>query len=363
MDTANLNDIAMQFAIGGEIQSVAPYGDGHINETYLVTADSGKYIMQRINDVVFKDVDSLMRNYSVVVAYIKKKLLAEGKFDKSLCINLLPTLDGKSFLRCESGCYRCMDFISEGITLNKVENAEMFELAGVGFGRFQRMLDGFDATLLFETIKDFHDTGKRVEQLETAVRENRAGRLESCIEVVTQFLERKHFAGVVTSALAKGEIPLRVTHNDTKLNNLIIDVEGKRPLAVIDLDTVMAGSSLYDFGDSIRFGASTAAEDEEDLSKVHFSTEYFEAYARGYLSCTKDILTQREIDMLPFSALLMTYECGTRFLADYLNGDVYFRVSKLNHNLIRAKTQLKLVTEMEEKMAISCDIVKAVTNG
>ena len=329
------------FAIEGEVKSIAPYGEGHINSTFLVETTVKNYILQKINTVVFKQPENVMNNILLVTEHIEKK----GAL--SLCV--IKTNDAEPMLKTEDGCYRVYDFIENSLTLQKAENAQDFRNAGFSFGEFQKALSDFDASKLNETIARFHDTPNRFENFKKAVEENKSGRLDSCRAETEFVLERKDTYDKVIKALADKSIPLRVTHNDTKLNNILMDPETRKGKAVIDLDTVMPGSMLYDFGDSIRFGASTAAEDEKDLDKVHFDIELFRAYAEGFLSALGDSITDKERELLPYSAYLMTIECGMRFLTDYIDGDVYFATKYPEHNLVRCRTQFKLAYEMQQQ--------------
>jgi len=354
--------IVSQFAVKGKPISSIPYGNGHINRTYKVACRQGTntyhYILQRINDKVFLDVPGLMCNISRVSAHIVAKLAKESQVgEKGLTI--IYTRQGDSYLKDISGYYRVYDFISEGISIESAESLTQLELGGKGIGRFQRLLADFDASLLQETIPNFHNTPQRYKDFCQAVEANIAGRRQDCKKEIDFFATRAHYAPLITNALQSGAVPSRVTHNDGKLNNVLIDTVNLKYIAVIDLDTVMPGASLYDLGDSIRFGTSTGAEDEQDLSKVEFSLSAFRAILKGYLAETASMLTKGEQALLPIAGLLMTYECGMRFLADYLNGDTYFAVHKEGHNLHRARTQMKLVADMERKMQ---DIKKIVTS-
>lgn len=347
----NLKEILQEFDIEGEFAAAEKYGGGHINETFLVTmSDGNRYILQSINSIVFPNVRGLMSNIFNVTEFIRDKLTAAGVDTTDLCLEFINTKDGERFLHTGHEFFRLYKFISKGVCLEKISCPEEFELAGKGFGRFQKLLDDYPSDTLVETIAYFHDTTFRYRQLEKAIMDDAAGRKDSCNDIIDEFLGRKHYSGRIVSEISNGNIPVRVTHNDTKLNNLLIDPVKMEPLAVLDLDTVMPGSSLYDFGDSIRFGASTAVEDEQDLSKVNFSLDLFKAFTKGFMSEVKDILTEKERENLAFSAILMTLECGSRFLADHLNGDKYFRIHRENHNLDRAKTQLKLVQDMEKAL-------------
>lgn len=349
-----------EFETEGGFISGAPYGNGHINDTYLVNLGTKRYILQRINTSIFKDVDRLMENIEGVTRFIAgKEALAGASPDSSL--RVIKTKSGKPYFRDADGsCYRVYNFISDGVSIESGAGAEELYLAAKGFGRFQKLLDGYPAASLHETIPNFHDTGKRFQNFADAVSKDVCGRLDGAREEAYFFFARKSYTSVVTDALASGELPLRVTHNDTKINNVLIDVAAKRISAVIDLDTVMPGSVLYDFGDGIRSGATTGAEDERDLDKVNFSLPLFRAYAGGFMEEAGARLTPKEAELLPFGAILMTYECGMRFLTDYLQGDVYFRTAREGHNLDRARTQIKLVRGMENSLGEMKNIIEAL---
>ncbi len=333
------------FAIPGSVEKVEPYGNGHINQTYLVTADCGRYILQRINDSIFTDVDGLMHNIHAVTEY-----LAASDPDPRHVLRIVPARDGGAYVRNEKGCWRLYNFIENSLCLEKVETAQDFETSAFAFGDFQRRLKQFPASTLTETIARFHDTPDRYRIFREALANDPLGRAKNVQPEIEFALAREKDAGIMMGMLKRGELPLRVTHNDTKLNNVLLDVETRQPLCVIDLDTVMPGLAGNDFGDSIRFGATTGAEDERDLSKVNFSMPFYEAYARGFLrGCGAD-LTSAELQTLPMGAKLMTLECGVRFLTDHILGDTYFRIHRENHNLDRCRTQFKLVRDMEGRM-------------
>ena len=350
--TKEYEPIAGQFRIEGNVLRIEPYGNGHINRTFLVTTDSKRYIMQQMNTTVFPDTDGLMNNICLVTEYLKSK--GEETLD------VIPTVDGKSYFRDarDGKPYRFYAFIENTVSYQMVEDAEVFRSSGEAFGNFQNKLAGFDASLLVESIKDFHNTPKRYEAFRKAVGDDKCGRLAGC-QVEAEFVTaRKDTFSKVTSGLSNGEIPLRVTHNDTKLNNILMDAVTNKARAIIDLDTIMPGSMLYDFGDSIRFGASTALEDEKDLGKVHFDINLFRAYTEGFLSAVHSSITAKELELLPYSAYLLTMECGMRFLTDYLSGDTYFAIKYPEHNLVRTRTQFKLAAEMEssfDKMSEICN--------
>ena len=342
----DMNKIAEQFATEGKVVNVAPFGNGHINGTWKVETDTGRqYVLQRVNSTVFKDTDGLMNNFVAVTDWLRKK-----DPDPRHVLTLVPLKDGRKWLPEENGdCWRLVDMIGDSICLDLPECPADFELIGEAFGRFQMLLSDFPARELVETIPHFHDTPDRYRQLEEAIARDAAGRLKDVGPEVAFFRARKADMAYVTDLLAAGKLPLRVTHNDTKTNNIMLDKDTKAPLCVLDLDTVMPGLAGNDFGESIRYGASTAAEDEQDLSKVSMSLEMFEAYARGFLKACGSQLTPLEKETLPMCARLMTMENGMRFLADHLNGDVYFSIHRPNQNLDRSHAQMKLVTEMENK--------------
>ncbi|MGI6238510.1 MAG: phosphotransferase enzyme family protein [Christensenellales bacterium] len=334
--------IADIFQISGEVRDIRPYGNGHINETYLVATDSARYILQRINNAIFRDVEALMRNISAVTAH-----LAARDPDPRHVLTLVQTKAGASYAHVDGGFYRMYVFIEDSLCLESAQSAADFEASARAFGDFQNRLSDFPAHTLTETIPRFHDTPDRYRIFKDAVAADPLGRARDAAREIDFALAREADAGIMTGMRARGELPLRVTHNDTKLNNVLFDIRTRAPLCVIDLDTVMPGLAGNDFGDSIRFGASTAAEDERDLGKVRFSMPLFDAYARGYLAACGAGLTPSEIATLPMGAKLMTLECGVRFLTDHLLGDVYFKIHREHHNLDRCRTQFKLAGEME----------------
>ena len=273
----------------------------------------------------------------------------------------IPTKDGRlCYTDSEGECWRLLDFLESTICLQQVESTKDMYNAGLAFGQFLRNLADFPAETLYEPIKDFHNTPVRYAQLHRAMEVNFQNRLNECEKEIAFALDRETEADNIVEKLERGALPLRVTHNDTKLNNILFDGKTREPLCVIDLDTIMPGSSLYDFGDAIRFGASTAAEDERDLSKVECDLELFRAYTQGYWEGCGGSLTDLEIQMLPVGARLITLECGIRFLTDYLNGDTYFRTHYADQNLCRARTQFKLVADMESKWETMHKIVKEI---
>jgi len=272
-------------------------------------------------------------------------------------MTVVPTVDGKLYyLDSEGGAWRMYYFIEGAKCFDRADTPELFAASAHGFGKFQRMLADFPAHTLHEVLEKFHDTGERLRQLREAIAQNASGRVDSAKAEIDFMLSREGYVHLITDAIADGSVPLRVTHNDTKLNNVMLDAQTNEPVCVIDLDTVMPGSMLYDFGDALRFGASTGAEDETDLSKIEFDLDYFEAFTKAFLEEMGESITPRERELLPMSAILMTLECGMRFLADHINGDVYYRIHRENQNLDRARTQCKLVADMEKKI----DAMKAI---
>ena len=364
MESKTIN-MARRFALPqGEI-TAAPYGNGHINDTLCVCVKTQegmrRYIMQRVNRYVFKQPEDVIANIARVTEYLRGIIAAEGGDPERETLTLVPTVDGKPFAYDEDGeLWRMYLFIEGTISRDLPDTPELFALSGAAFGRFQRQMGGFPAASLVESIPDFHNTPARYAQLMDAVARNEAGRLDEVGEELAFCRKYEREVHTLLDALAAGEIPLRVTHNDTKLNNVLLDAQTGRGVCVIDLDTVMPGLAAYDFGDSIRFGANTAEEDEQDLSKVSLSLPMFEAFARGFLSEAGQVMGRREIELLPMGAKLMTLECGMRFLADYLNGDKYFRIHRPGHNLDRAHTQFALVRSMEENWDAMQEIVRKI---
>lgn len=359
MGNLNLDEVrekvAMQFALEGELKELSVFGNGHINDTLRATCEladgrTKRYIVQRMNDGIFKNPDELMENVMNVTSFLRKKIIAAGGDPDRETLNVIPTKDGKNYLTDENGDFwRCYIFIEDATSFDQVEKPEDFYNSAVAFGNFQRLLADYPAATLHETIKNFHNTVSRFADFKKAVEEDVAGRARDVQKEIQFVLDREADCHVICDALAKGELPLRVTHNDTKLNNIMIDNRTGKGLCVIDLDTVMPGSSLYDYGDSIRFGASTGAEDEQNLDLIWCDLELFEIYTKGYVEGCGGSLTETEIRMMPMGAKLMTLECGMRFLADHLQNDIYYKIHRENHNLDRARTQFKLVADMEAK--------------
>ena len=333
------------FNLCGEPVRCTPFGHGHINSTFKIDTNQGsEYVLQRINTYVFKNPVGLMNNAGAITDFIRNKVS-----DPRLALHFLTTKDGKFYHEDENGeFWRMYDFVG-GFCLDTPETDADFYQSAVAFGRFQQLLSDFPAETLVETIPEFHNTPDRYRQFKESVAADRMGRLAEVRADVDFVLEREEMGSRMQKLREEGILPLRVTHNDTKLNNVLLDKQTRTALCVLDLDTVMPGLSIFDFGDSIRFGAATAAEDEKDLSKMEMDLHLFEVYTRGFLEAATS-LTDAEVEALPMGAYTMTLECGTRFLKDYLDGDVYFKVNYPDHNLVRARTQMKLVADMEKKM-------------
>lgn len=342
-------DILAAFGLPQDTEAT-PITTGHINETFVVRAPQGRLILQRINHFVFPSPKNIMENILGVTRFLREKIRNQGGDPDRETLSVVCTADGGSYYLDRDGNYwRCTTYIENATSHETVENPAMLEEAGRAFGRFQQLLSDYPAETLHEIIPDFHNTPVRYAQLQEAAKNDAAGRLGQVQAELAFAAAREKDCALLMDLLEKGELPLRVTHNDTKMSNVLMDDETGKAVCVIDLDTVMPGLCAFDFGDSIRAGASTAAEDEADLGKVHFDLGLFEAYTKGFLATAGQALTPKELETLPDGAILMTLEVGMRFLADYLNGDVYFRTAYPTHNLDRARNQFKLVAEMEEQ--------------
>lgn len=338
------------------ITNCSRHGNGHINDTFLLCTqlqnsnNEGRYILQRINHHIFKNPGELIENISEVTAFLHNKIKAQQGDPFRETLNLVKTKDHQSIFQDGIGCYwRCYLFIEDTICFEKVENNKDFYESGRAFGNFQNLLADYPAAALHETIPHFHNTPMRYQALIQAADMDTCQRA-ALVEPELTFIKKR--APEVSAAFdlqQKGLLPFRVTHNDTKLNNILFDRLTKKAICVIDLDTIMPGLSIHDFGDAIRFGANTAMEDETDLNQVTLSLELFDSFTKGFLEGCGGRLTNQEIQMLTMGAKLMTLECGIRFLTDYLQGDTYFKIHRPDHNLDRTRTQLKLVADMEKK--------------
>lgn len=359
-----LNEAIGAFRFEGTLVEEGPYGSGHINDTYLLKFDiTGmgcvRVILQRMNNEIFTEPVQLMENIIGVTSYLRKIIIENGGDPDRETLNVIHTVDDQPYFIDSIGNYwRAYKFIEGASSYDKVEKPDDFYQSAVSFGNFQKLLADYPAETLHETIKGFHDTKARFQVFKDAVEKDVCGRAASVQKEIDFVLAHEDVANVFGDLQAAGELPLRVTHNDTKLNNIMIDDKTGKGVCVIDLDTVMPGLAMNDFGDSIRFGASTAAEDEQDLEKVSCDMELFELYTKGYIEGCGGKLTAKEIELMPTGAKVMTFECGMRFLTDYLQGDTYFKIHREHHNLDRCRTQFKLVSDMEAKWDTMQSIVK-----
>lgn len=349
-----LRQVFDQFTIDGELIEASPHGGGHINDTFLGVYRTGngncRYIHQRINHHVFKEPEKVMENIARVTSYARERITANGGDPHRETLTLIQARDGKWFHQTPQGeTWRTYAYIAGARTYEIAENLEQVSNAAKAFGRFQALLDSLPGPRLHETIPNFHHTQKRFDTFIHALNADAANRAASVRDEIDFILHREQDASVIVNLLAQGKLPERITHNDTKLNNVLIDDRTGEGICVIDLDTMMPGSALYDFGDLIRMGVATAAEDETNLQKVGVSLELFEHLSRGYLETAGDLLVQAEKELLVFSGRLITYEQAIRFLGDYLNGDTYYKVRHPLHNLERARNQIKMIVEMERK--------------
>ncbi len=350
------------FCFPGEIIHVERHGGGHINDTFCVTCrtEEGqcRFILQGLSSAAFPYPEKVMENMAGVTAYLREKILEQGGDPDRETLSLIPTAEGKSFYLDEDGqAWRLTPYIEDTVCL-EIATPELFEASARSFGRFQFMLQDYPAHTLHETILNFHNTEDRFHKFLAAVEADKVGRVQNVAAEIAFVMQRQADCCVAVNALRSGILPLRVTHNDTKLSNILFDVKTGEGICVIDLDTTMPGLSIYDFGDSIRFGANHCAEDEKDLSKVNFDLELFEAYTRGFLEGAQGFLTEAELAYLPWGARIITLECGMRFLTDYLDGDNYFRIHYPEQNLDRCRTQFKLVSDMEAQFDAMHAVVK-----
>lgn len=361
MNNSEVLKIASEFTLGSAPTGFSECTDGHINGTFFVdTADGKKYVIQRINTGIFKDPDGLMRNVIGITEHIRRKLAAEGGDVERGTLHFIKTVSGDNYYedRENGSAWRAYVYVDGVESFQSAGSTDVFSQVGRAFGHFQMQLADYDASGLCETIPNFHNTPSRYADFEAALVRNASGRADRAADAVEFVKAHKDVCSYIADRIAAGVLPLRVTHNDTKLNNILIDKATGKPICIIDLDTVMPGSVLFDFGDAIRFGASSAAEDEKDLSAVFMREDMFEAFAGGFIGGLEGSLTDTEILELPMGALVITLETGIRFLTDYLDGDTYFRTHYPEHNLDRARNQFKLVADMEAKMPEMLKTVK-----
>ena len=350
-----IKHIAEQFAIHGHITSITQINKGYINQTYRVQtlSDAGhvhKYTLQRINTNVFPDVEALMENFKLTTEHLHGNLTLPGYHERGSVQTIRITTTGQTFLQDNSGCWRMMPYFDDVYSLDIPDSPETFYQAGVAFGSFLKKMSDVDADKLHIVIPNFHNTKARYEALEASIAKDPSKRVKRVAEEIAFVRARADKYGLISDALESGKIPTRVCHNDCNLNNILFDNKTHLPVAIIDLDTVMPSSPLYDFGDSMRIGTNTAKDDEKDLSKVSCDLNLYAHYARGYLTACGDILTREELELLPYAALIITSEDGIRFLMDYIDGDIYYNIYYPDQNLDRARTQLKLVEDMEQKL-------------
>ena len=338
-------------AFGIDEAQAQHFGNGHINDTFIVTKNGKKMVLQRLNTDVFKNGTGVMENIVNVTEYLAEKIKENGGNPDRETLHFERAKDGKPYFIAENGnLYRMYTFVDKAYTLEKATPEQMTD-AACTLGRFYKMLASYPAETLNVAIPKFHDTRNYFNRFLEAVKNDVAARKASCKEEIEFVLSHEHLCDILNNGLAEGSIPLRVTHNDTKLNNILFDEESGRGMCVIDLDTVMPGSLLYDFGDAMRFGAASGPEDEQDLSKIWFDLDMFDAFTKGFATEMKACMTKGEVENLVNSCKILTFECGVRFLEDHLKGDTYFKIHREGHNLDRARTQFKLVADMEKKTA------------
>jgi len=359
----DIEEILKGFGFEGKLVSSKPYGSGHINDTYLLEIDDAKgkvrkIVMQRLNHIIFNKPIEVMANILAVTSYLRERIVEQGGNPNRETLNVISAASGQPYFIDSQGNYwRTYHYVEDTISYDKVENKQDFYESAYAFGNFQSLLSEYPADTLYETIPKFHDTKARFQRLQEAIAKDACKRAKDVQSEIAFALARQDITEIFGDLLEKGEIPLRVTHNDTKLNNVLFDLKTRKGICVIDLDTVMPGLAAHDFGDAIRYGANTGAEDEKDLSKISCDVELFEIYTEGYLRGCGGRLSDKEIEMLPMGAKVISFECGMRFLTDYLEGDQYFKIHRAGQNLDRCRTQFKLVEDMEQKWSQLNEIV------
>ncbi len=348
-------EVSRHFQIYGELQHAEPCKIGHINETYIATYDQGgvpvRYIHQKINTDVFKDPDGVMDNLMRVTTHQRNKVADSGVGEAGRrVLTVIPSKDGQSYYRADGGaCWRTFVFIERVRTFETVESPTQAFEAGRAFGEFQSLLVDLPGDRLIETIPFFHHTRGRFATLERAIEADRMNRSKEAAQEIELALRQEPIVDVIVKAMAKKKIPERITHNDTKFNNVMLDLQSGKAMCVIDLDTVMPGCVLYDFGDMVRTTTSPTLEDELNLALIHMRMPIFKALVRGYIETAGQFLTKNERSLIAFAGKLITYTIGIRFLTDHLSGDTYFRVHRQNHNLHRARAQFKLMESIEHQ--------------
>lgn len=354
----SIERICLRFSTDGSLSSYEPHGNGNVNDTFLVSCQNGeeinRYTLQRINPEVFENPTGLMENFSRVTSHLSQKSV-EGNHGLKV-LTLVPTVDGMSYLVDGGSYWRMTNFIAAGRSFEVPENEHHAYQAAKAFGRFQSDLNDLPGPALVETIPDFHNTRKRLEDFLSSVQKDSCDRVVE-VEDLIAFAKEKAF---LADKISLSEFPSRVVHNDTKLNNVLLHKDTGEGICVVDLDTVMPGCVLHDFGDLVRTAACSSLEDEQDLSQVCFLPAVFEAIAGGYLESAGKMLAVKEIEFLPVAPLVITYELGLRFLTDYLQGDRYFKVKKIGHNLDRTRAQFKLLSSMEESLPLMESIIERI---
>ena len=356
--------VVREFAFEGKYRTADEFHSGNVNNTYhlfydLPDGQQAEYVLQQINTYAFHNPDQVMHNIVAVTEFLRSKYVAMGEDPENRVLTCIPTRSGDFMFRDDADRYwRAYHYIHDAVAYDRVEKPEHFFEAGRAFGEFQRMLSDFPVSDLYETIPHFHDTRRRFYAFVAAVAADRAGRVADLEAEIDFFFDRRKMMSEIVRALEGHTIPLRVTHNDTKINNIMIHRQTNRAECVIDLDTVMGGSALYDYGDAIRFGASTAAEDERDLSKIRLDMALFRQFTAGFLSEVGGMLTKEELRLLPASIKIMTCELAMRFLTDYIDGDLYFKVNSPEHNLVRAHAQMKLLEDIEAHFDEICAVTR-----
>ncbi|MBR2860248.1 MAG: aminoglycoside phosphotransferase family protein [Clostridia bacterium] len=350
-----IQNIIDKFAIRGDVKKITQIKKGYINQTYKIEtlSDTGhvhRYTLQRINTNVFPDVDALMNNFKITTDHLHGRLTLPGGRKMGSVATIRSTKDGCAFLKDDSGCWRMLTYFDEAYSLDIPDKPETFYYAGVAFGSFLKEMQDVDINDIKEVIPNFHNTKSRYLDLEKSIEANPKDRVKDVTKEIQFIRDRADKFSLISDALASGKIPTRICHNDCNLNNVLFDNETHLPIAVIDLDTVMPSSPLYDYGDSMRIGTNTAKDDEKDLSKVSCDLGLYEQYARGYLEACGDVLTKEELELLPYASLIITMEDGIRFLMDHIDGDTYYNIYYPGQNLDRSRTQLKLVEDMEKKL-------------
>jgi hypothetical protein len=359
-------DISTKFQLNEECSYAEIHRSGHIHITYLLGTDGSasfpQYILQKVNNRVFPYPDQLAKNIKLVTKHMRQKAISNGRDPLRAALTMIPTLDQKFIHYQGNGdsIWRMFEFIPGTRTYEEAQNSQQVYQAGLAMGDFLCLLEDFPAEDLVETIPDFHNTPLRFSVFGNTLNEDPVGRVKGVKSEIDFVIARQSEMSQLVEMLASGELPLRVTHNDTKISNVLFDEKTGEAVCMIDLDTVMPGTLLYDFGDAARTMTNTAAEDEPNLSLVDFNLDYFEQLARGFIQNTSGILTAQELSLLSFSAILMTLECGMRFLDDYLKGDVYFSTSRKNHNLDRARVQFRLIERMEQHLDLMHGVIKSI---